>query len=202
MRVLITAGPTWVPIDDVRVISNTASGETGVLLANALQRMGAKVTLLLGPVNSCCLNKKIRIVNFEFFKDLRSKIRQELSSRRYDLIIHNAAVADFAPEPFKGKITSERPLSLRLKPLPKISADIRRLAPQAKLIIFKLESGVSDNTLIKRALASRDKLGADVVVANRLNPYRAFIIGKTGSIISVKSRISLVNKLAFLAFDP
>ena len=50
-KVLITAGPTWVPIDNVRVISNTATGETGILLSEKLKNLGAKVTLLLGPTN-------------------------------------------------------------------------------------------------------------------------------------------------------
>ena len=44
-RVLITAGPTWVKIDKVRVISNTASGKTGLLFADAFKRLGSKVTL-------------------------------------------------------------------------------------------------------------------------------------------------------------
>ena len=51
-RILITAGPTWVAIDSVRVISNIATGETGILLAKRLSLQGAKVTLALGP--SCC----------------------------------------------------------------------------------------------------------------------------------------------------
>ncbi len=48
-RILITAGPTWVPIDNVRVISNIATGTTGVLLAWQTSAQGAKVTLVLGP---------------------------------------------------------------------------------------------------------------------------------------------------------
>jgi len=76
--VLITAGPTWVAIDSVRVISNTATGETGTLLAERFAQQGAKVTLLLGPVSNCCLNKKIRVINFKFFDELRDKLIREL----------------------------------------------------------------------------------------------------------------------------
>ncbi len=144
-RILITAGPTRVAIDDVRVISNIATGRTGILLAQKLARLGAKVTLLLGPVDRCCLDKRIKIVSFAFFEELRNKIRRELTLRRYDFIIHNAAVSDFAPAVIKGKIASGKPFFLKLKPLPKITGVIKRLAPEAKLAIFKLESGVSDN---------------------------------------------------------
>ncbi|MBU2221207.1 MAG: phosphopantothenoylcysteine decarboxylase, partial [Candidatus Omnitrophica bacterium] len=63
-RILITAGPTWIAIDKVRVISNTATGATGKLLANQFSNKGAKVTLLINAENKCCLNKKIRILPF------------------------------------------------------------------------------------------------------------------------------------------
>lgn len=72
-RVLITAGPTWVAIDKVRVISNTATGATGKILAQQLANKGAKVTLLINAENSCCLNKKIKILPFRFFDQLKKK---------------------------------------------------------------------------------------------------------------------------------
>ena len=50
MRVLITCGATWVPIDDVRVISNISSGEMGHLIAQAFRQKGAQVTIIEGPV--------------------------------------------------------------------------------------------------------------------------------------------------------
>ena len=68
LRVLITAGPTWVAIDNVRVISNIATGETGKILAEKLASMGAKVTLLIGPGDLCCLKKNIRLIRFKFFE--------------------------------------------------------------------------------------------------------------------------------------
>jgi len=49
-RILITCGPTWVPIDGMRVISNRSSGQLGQTIAQDLTKAGAKVTLLEGPV--------------------------------------------------------------------------------------------------------------------------------------------------------
>ena len=63
-KILITAGPTWIAVDSVRVISNTASGETGQLLADRLAREGAKVTLVLGPVPNRLKNKKVKVIPF------------------------------------------------------------------------------------------------------------------------------------------
>ena len=65
-NILITAGPTWVPIDRVRVISNIATGKTGILLAKSANKLGAKVTLVLGPVGEVGLEKEINVKRFYF----------------------------------------------------------------------------------------------------------------------------------------
>ena len=195
-KILITAGPTWVPIDNVRVISNIATGETGILLAEEAHRQGAKVTLLLGPISDCCLDNSINIIRFKFFDELHKVVKKELKNKKYDIIIHSAAVSDFKPKRFfKEKISSDKVFDLKLKPLPKIIEDIRRLAPRAKLVMFKLESGVSDTTLIKRAKIAQSKVNANLTVANRFNPYRAFIIDREGSIVLASSKNELVKKL-------
>jgi len=201
-NILITAGPTWVAIDDVRVLSNVASGETGILLAKKLTRLGARVSLLLGPVGACCLDKKIRLINFRFYSELKNRLKLQLRSRRYDIIIHNAAVSDFSASRRKGKISSGSAVSLRLRPLPKIAKDLKYLAPQAKLVIFKLEPAVSDKILLRRAIAAGKNTGADIVVANRISPYRAFIIGRAGKIIAAKSKAALAGNLVdFFKFN-
>ena len=65
-KVLITCGPTWVPIDDMRVIANRSTGEMGYLLAEAFAKEETKVTLLLGPVEEKALSKNVRKVRFTF----------------------------------------------------------------------------------------------------------------------------------------
>jgi phosphopantothenoylcysteine decarboxylase/phosphopantothenate--cysteine ligase len=195
-RILITAGPTWVPIDSVRVISNIATGQTGVLLAQEAVHRGFKVTLLLGPGDYCCLRKGIRVIRFRFFDELRQGLKKELGTRRYDFIIHSAAVADFKPaRVFKRKLSSQKTINLKLKPLPKVFQDIRKVSPESRLAIFKLESRVSDKTLIQRAKVAQQKSGAEIVVANRLNPYCAFIINKSNDIVSLESKKDLVRAL-------
>ncbi len=195
-KILITAGPTWVPIDKVRVISNISTGQTGIMLAEEALRQGAKVTLFLGPVSACCLHKSIRLVRFVFFEELKNRMIIELKSGRYDLIIHSAAVSDFKPrEKARGKISSRRGLRLELVALPKIIASIRRFSRGARVVIFKLESGVSTTTLLQRAIAAGNKNKADLVVANQLGPYRAFIIGKEGVIAKVREKRELARQL-------
>ena len=77
-RVLITCGPTWVPIDDVRVISNVSSGEMGHLIAQSFQSKGALVTIIEGPVTQTLEDKKIKIIKYRFFDELARVLKKEL----------------------------------------------------------------------------------------------------------------------------
>ena len=219
-RVLITAGPTWVAIDKVRVISNIASGETGILLAESLAREGAKVTLILGPGESMSFpgltgesmyldsrfrgndknriqNSKVKIIRFSFFEELRQALKKELKASRYDLIIHSAAVSDFKPaESIRGKIKSGQDYNLRLTPLPKIADEIRGLAPAAHLVLFKLEFGIPDQELILRARKTLTASRADLIVANRIEPrYKAYILGAKRIYSRAGSKQEMAEKL-------
>jgi len=179
-RVLITAGPTWVPIDKVRVISNVATGKTGILLAKELCRLGAKVTLLLGPVKYDYLNKNIKLINFQFFAELKDLIKKELSSKKYDIFIHTAAVSDYRPlKTYSYKIKSDiKNLKLNLIPTEKLIEMIKKIVPYIFLVGFKLEEGVSSKRLISRAKSLIKRAKLDLAVANEVcnNYYRAFIV--------------------------
>ncbi len=195
-RILITAGPTWVPIDDIRIISNVATGRTGILLAREAAVRRAEVTLVLGPGEERVRGKLSRLIRFRFFSELKDILQRELKNKKYDIVIHSAAVSDFKPKyKLRGKLNSDKGCRLKLIPLEKLVVLIRRFAVKSILVMFKLESTVTDKTLIQRAKSSRDMVGADMVVANRLNPYRAFIIDKEGNRTKVRNREQLAKKL-------
>jgi phosphopantothenoylcysteine decarboxylase/phosphopantothenate--cysteine ligase len=183
-RILITAGPTWTAIDKVRVISNTASGETGKLLAQALTGLGAKVTLLSGPFS---------------FDYLRSSLTKELRSKKYAIVIHSAAVSDYRPaKVFNGKLESGREsLTLKLVQAPKIINSIKKISPGSLLVGFKFEPEASKTKLIKEAKFLLNKAKADFVVANTKNnnKYRAFIISRSETLGPFLSKSALVNSL-------
>ena len=143
------------------------------------------------------MNKKIKLLHFNFFDELRKILKKELCSKKYDIIIHSAAVSDFRPgESIKGKLDSDATYNLRLVPLPKIIRDIRNFASTAKLVMFKLETGISDKNLIKRARESYRTYRADLVVANRLFPkYKAFILDGKNIYFQVNSKNKLISKL-------
>ncbi len=188
-KVLITAGPTWVPIDDVRVISNISSGEMGVLLARRAKLSGMKVDLLLGPVSCVVPGHGIKVIRFKSFNDLFDLIKTRLKHNRYDLILHAAAVSDYLCNSVAGKISSSKPgLVLRLSRAPKIIESIKKLNPKAFLVMFKLESNVSDSVLLKRTLEAMRRSKADLAVANTVwgGHYKGFILG--AGEISAKAR--------------
>jgi len=178
-KILITAGPTWVAIDSVRVISNIASGETGVILAEKLERLGAKVTLLLGPVSACCISNKIRLLPFKFFEELKEKIEKELRAHKYDILIHSAAVADYRPKKVSsGKISSGvKNLRLDLVPTEKIIKAIKKIDKDIFLVGFKFEPQAKKQVLLKEARNLMRSTGADLVVANSAkNGYLAYLV--------------------------
>ncbi|MFA5096550.1 MAG: phosphopantothenoylcysteine decarboxylase [Candidatus Omnitrophota bacterium] len=181
-KILITAGPTWVPLDSVRSISNSASGKTGILLANALARLGAKITLILGPVPDCRLNKGIRTRHFKYFAELNSLLKEAFKKARYDMVVHSAAVADYQPVVYRrNKISSgKKTLKINLKPTPKLVDGFRKAGPDALLVGFKFEPDLTGPGLIKKANGLLKRAGLDLVVANtaRRKHYRAYLVSK------------------------
>src|SRR5947207_2337431 len=109
-RLLITAGPTWVPIDAVRHIANASTGRMGATLARTAAAAGWEVTLLYGPGRHPLTAKDrrcVEVVDFVTFEDLYGLMRERVASRTYTGLIHAAAVADFRPvAPAMGKISS------------------------------------------------------------------------------------------------
>jgi len=202
-RILITAGPTWVPIDAVRVISNVATGQTGILLAEELQRLSAKVTLLIGPVETCCLNKNIKLLRFRFFDELKDKIIQELKYKKYDIVIHSAAVSDYEPSKvYSGKIKSGiKNLRLSLVPAEKIIDLIKRIDNSIILVGFKFEPQAKKDMLIKMTKELIRAANLNLAVANTIdkNKYCAYILDNYNrSYGPIFNKKDLVTKLADL----
>jgi phosphopantothenoylcysteine synthetase/decarboxylase len=199
-RILITAGPTWTAIDSVRVISNTASGETGLQLAAALRAAGAKITLALGPIgHRDAAGSGIRVIRFSFFDELKRLLDDELNHAHYDAIVHSAAVSDYKPAPaVKGKLSSTAPrLRITLVRTPKLIDLIRRKAPSALLVGFKFIPNAAPRDLIARARELGRHSRANLVVANtvRGSAYRAFIVAPQGIVPEAGSKEELVELL-------
>ena len=202
-RILITAGPTWVPIDNVRVISNIATGETGILLANSLVEKGARVTLVLGPASACCVDKRIRVVPFKFFDELKIILEQEFRKTQYDAVIHTAAVSDYRPKRIGEKKISSglKSFNLSLRPTPKIIDAFREKQPQAFIVGFKFEPYATKAGLLKEANKLMRRSGIDIVVANTISHtgcYQAYLLGQRVTLALLPNKSALVRQLVNL----
>ncbi|MCZ7356690.1 MAG: bifunctional phosphopantothenoylcysteine decarboxylase/phosphopantothenate--cysteine ligase CoaBC [Candidatus Methanoperedens sp.] len=161
-RILITGGATAEAIDPIRIITNRASGKTGVELALEAFRRGADVTL----VHRGCLGMQgICEFNAESAKDMTDTVLEELD-KKYDLLISAAAISDFTVAASREKIKSDKNFTLTMKPAPKLISQVRIKYPGLKIIGFKAETGVTENELIKRARESMEASGLAMVVAN------------------------------------
>src|SRR5437867_5695181 len=93
-RVLVTAGNTIEYIDPIRVVTNTSSGKMGIAIVQEAERMGAAVTLVCGHGSEPANGRALRVNTSE---EMYRAVVSELSSKKYDVAIMAAAVADFTP---------------------------------------------------------------------------------------------------------
>ena len=161
-RIIITGGPTSEAIDPIRMITNLASGKTGIELAREAFRRGADVTL----VHMGCIGiQGMCEFSVESAADMTRAVLEELGNG-YDLLISAAAISDFTIKSSKEKIKSGKEVALKLKPAPKLIREARRKYPDLKIIGFKAETGISVDELVKRARESMEASSLSMVVAN------------------------------------
>ena len=196
MKVLVTCGPTWVPIDQVRVISNTSTGHMGHAIADAFIKAGAKVTVVEGPVTDSWHNRRAKVFKYCFFDEL-ARLLRTLLRQRFDVVVHAAAVSDFRlAKPSATKIDSSKPVSLNLTPTIKLIELIRRIAPKTILVGFKLEATLAKAVKDGKALLA--KAGCDLLVANSSGKvYKACLLDKHGrSMVETSSKEKIAQCLA------
>ena len=212
MRILVTAGNTLTMIDRVRAITNIFTGRTGAAIALEAERRGHDVTLLTSTQDLVEAPRVRHCSGFRTFEELETSIRMHFHVMPTDAVIHCAAVSDylaagvFAPaatthfdgdltwrddcdQPLlldrsAGKVKSDEPeLWLRLVRAPKIIDKMRNeWGFKGTLVKFKLEVGISEDTLLTIAETSRRQSHADWMVANTLEGAAewAFIGNDTG----------------------
>jgi phosphopantothenoylcysteine decarboxylase/phosphopantothenate--cysteine ligase len=160
-RIVITSGSNAETVDPIRILTNRASGKTGVALALEARRRGAEVTV----VHRFLQDMPVHQVYAESAKEMLDAVLTELA-KGCDALISAAAVADYTLNPHAEKIKSGQELVLRLMPTQKIIKTVREAYPHLKIVGFKAETNVTDEELVLRAEKSMHGAGLDMVVAN------------------------------------
>jgi phosphopantothenoylcysteine decarboxylase/phosphopantothenate--cysteine ligase len=204
-RVLVTAGSTVEHIDPIRVITNTSSGKMGIAIAQEAEKMGAHVTLIYGHGSEQVNGKALRVSTSE---EMHKAVVSELSSKKYDIAIMAAAVADFMPAKRSEKKIDTRVgrMELPLVATRKIIDEVRKKSKDTFLVAFKADYDVTDSVLVEKAYKKLHESGADVVVANDLgrkgseagsDKNQVFIVDKKKNVIHVplESKTVVAKKL-------
>ncbi len=219
LRILITAGGTQEPIDNVRVISNLSSGRTGIALAESFAGLGLDVTLLRAQGTS----KSDIVANqltFSSFEDLDHKLHEVLKIESFSHVIHAAAVSDYsvASIEFDGQIlnpaeikklkSDSNSMSIHLKRNPKIIGRIKEYSKNKniKIIGFKLTSQASADEEKQAVQKLFQSSNVDYVVHNDLRDIdanrksHAFTLYSPNSSVKCESSDSLIEELNQVIF--
>jgi phosphopantothenoylcysteine decarboxylase/phosphopantothenate--cysteine ligase len=162
-HVLLTAGPTAEPIDPVRVITNRSSGKQGYAIASALAALGARVTLVTGPV-ALPTPPGVTRVDVETAQEMLAACKAALPA---DAAVCVAAVADWrADEVFQVKMKKSRegPPTIRLVENPDILATLAARGPDRPKLVVGFAAETSD--LEAQARSKLKRKGCDWIVAN------------------------------------
>jgi phosphopantothenoylcysteine decarboxylase/phosphopantothenate--cysteine ligase len=166
---MVTAGPTREPIDPVRYISNRSSGRMGYAVARALQRAGAEVLLISGPV-ALDPPAGVECVQVTSAQEMHDAVHARLANT--DIFIGCAAVADYRPTSAaqqKIKRTADE-RQLALEACPDILAGVAALEAAPFTVGFAAET----NDLRANALAKLERKRVDMIAANEVGDGIAF----------------------------
>lgn len=165
-RVLITAGPTYEPIDPVRFIGNRSSGKMGFALAEEALALGADVTLVTGPVQLQLHHPSLKRIDVETAEEMHKQVQAKAGQA--DIIIMSAAVADYTPrEPASQKIKKQAgQKEISLLPTKDILAEVGKKKRKGQLVIgFALETENGEGNA-KKKLQNKN---LDLIVLNSLS---------------------------------
>lgn len=177
MRVVVTCGPSYEPIDEVRRITNFSTGELGALLSNQLVKAGCEVVCFRGV--GATSQERIagaRVVPFATNDHLRTELEGLEKRERVDAVFHAAALCDYrvksvhsscGAEVAATKIPSRAgELTLTLDPSAKLIHELRDLFPASRIVGWKYELVGSRADVLAAAIRQLKESRSDACVMN------------------------------------
>jgi len=192
-HILVTAGPTYEPIDPVRFIANRSSGKQGFAIAAAAANAGARVTLVSGPV-TLQTPAGVDRIDVESAEEMAKEVKKALPA---DVAIMVAAVSDWRTKDYKDEKIKKRgsaPPALLLTENPDILANLAGGPKRPKLVIgFAAET----EKVIEHATKKRKNKGADWIVANDVSTkHGESVMG------SDRNEVHLIREKQVDSWDP
>ena len=189
-KVVVTAGPTMVPIDPVRILTNRSSGKMGYSIAEEARDRGAEVVLISGPTSLRKPNG-IKVIDIKTNEDMFNAIKNEFKDA--DIVIKSAAVADYKAKNYSNEKIKKTGDDLNL--IFERDRDIIKTLGDMKenqiLVGFAAES----SNLKENAKGKLERKNLDYIVANDISkPETGFasdenkvtIISKSGEEVSLE----------------
>tara|TARA_B110000483_G_scaffold4923_1_gene5687 strand:- start:10107 stop:11315 length:1209 start_codon:yes stop_codon:yes gene_type:complete len=186
---LITAGPTFEPIDPVRFIGNHSSGKMGFELAETASNLGANVILISGPTNEKLKSNSIQLKLITSSDQMFEEVVNKYSIA--DVVIMSAAVADFKPKSISNKKLKKnnQNLSIEVEKTKDILSHLGNTKANQLLIGFALET---DNEIenAKRKLINKN---LDLIILNSLNDKGAGFGFDTNKVSIISKENKIIN---------
>jgi phosphopantothenoylcysteine synthetase/decarboxylase len=176
MRVIVTCGPSYEPIDSVRRLTNFSTGELGLLLSARLAEAGHQVLCLKGSgATALPPEARIEIQTFTTNDDLLWKL--QTYAGKADFLFHTAALCDYrvqqilrpdgTPIPTSAKLaTRDGAIHLALEPTTKVLPQLRALYPKARLVGWKYELDGNRDDVLAKAARQLAECSTDACVVN------------------------------------
>jgi phosphopantothenoylcysteine decarboxylase/phosphopantothenate--cysteine ligase len=188
-KVLVNAGPTYEAIDPVRFIGNRSSGKMGVAIADEFAKLGADVTLVLGPSQQVPKEKSVAVINVESTQEMFEACQTAFAE--VDMAVLSAAVSDYRPKTVADSKIKKKDSELSLE-LVKTTDILETLGKQKKhqlLVGFALET----NNVIEYAKEKILKKNLDFIVANSATETGAGFGVDTNKITIIDKHNKLYN---------
>ncbi len=197
VKIMVTAGPTVEPLDQVRFLGNRATGRMGYAIAATARRRGADVTLISGPT-SLAPPTGVNIVNVSTALEMRHAVMAGINEA--EVVVKAAAVSDFRPAvSVDGKIKKAASgLDLQLTANPDILMELGRIKGKAEkplLIGFAAEAGEK----LGEGQRKLKEKNCDMMVVNNISDPDAGFAGESNRVVILyrnggEERLPLLKK--------
>lgn len=197
----ITCGPAYVPIDQVRRLTNFSTGEIGAVLAAAFADQGYEVVCFRAETSTAAAPAGVEVRSFSTNQSLADGLHS--LSRPPDVVLHAAALSDFDVEGIEGASLSAKlssrsgSIRITLRPAAKILPELRGWFPEARIIGWKYEMDGTQAQAVERAAAQIAGAGIDGCVVNGAAYGPGFgLLSPAGAIEHFPDKESLARHLA------